>query len=336
MASPPKQLTQIPGANPQSLGPFGDPGTVTREQESACGTEFLFICDTVGGDRTMGLHGSYPLLLVISYEYASGIIAESQERKIFRGGVSFEQKTFALRIRMCYSSAMKEPLRVPRKRQQPGFGRFLRKRRMVHRLTQGELGALIGVPQRTISAYEQTDTVLSSEQLDQLAQALGEDTAAWRHAAGYEENPLPSPRVSEVSGEYVPRPSDSRLPVAGVLRAGEVTMATEEYAEYFPCLAEHAALADYVVRIEGWSMTPKLEPGDFVAVRKGVLPVSGDIVVARRGEDTFVKRFVRRTREGVLLRSDNPEYGELQGDDIEILGVVVWKHSTQESLRQRM
>ncbi len=83
-------------------------------------------------------------------------------------------------------------------------------------------------------------------------------------------------------------------------------------------------------------MTPKLEPGDFVAVRKGATPVPGDIVVARRGDETMVKRFVRRTREGVLLRSDNPEYGDLQGRDIEILGVVVWKHSTQESLRQRV
>ena len=210
---------------------------------------------------------------------------------------------------------------------------------MKHLLSQGALGKLIGVPQRTISAYEQSDMVLSAEQLDRLAQALGERPSVWRQAAGYEEDPAPQ-RLGEtgreVSGEYVPRPSDTRLPVAGVLRAGEATMAAEEHGEYFPCLAEHAALADYVVRIEGWSMTPKLEPGDFVAVRKGAAPVPGDIVVAQRGDETVVKRFVRHTREGVLLRSDNPEYGDLQGRDIEILGVVVWKHSTQESLRQRV
>ncbi len=210
---------------------------------------------------------------------------------------------------------------------------------MAHGLRQADLGALLDMPQRTVCAYEMSDTVFSREQVERLADALGESRETWRRASGYEQAPSSSSRdgaYSEVSGAYVPRPSDARLPVAGVLRAGEVSMAAEEQAEYFPCLAEHAAMADYVVRIEGWSMTPRLQPGDYVAVRKGAAPVAGDIVVARRGDDTYVKRFVRRTRDGVLLRSDNPEYGEMHGRDIEILGVVVWKHSPQESLRQRV
>ncbi len=246
-------------------------------------------------------------------------------------------KTLYQSLLTCYSAAMQGRQRVTKTRQFSGFGRFLRERRMAHSLRQADLGALIGVPQRTISAYEQTDTVFTPEQLDRLADRLGESRARWRAAAGMGPPSSPVPEgYSEVSEAYVPRPSDARLPVAGVLRAGEVSMATEEHAEYFPCLAEHAAMADYVVRIEGWSMTPRLQPGDYVAVRKGAAPVAGDVVVARRGDDTYVKRFVRRGREGVLLRSDNPEYGEIGGKDVEILGVVVWKHSPQESLRQRM
>lgn len=114
-------------------------------------------------------------------------------------------------------------------------------------------------------------------------------------------------------------------------------MAEEVEGEYIPALPEHAAQADYAVRIEGTSMAPQIQPGDYLAIKLGRTPVAGDVVVARRGDDLYVKRFVRRTRsEGVLLRSDNEEYPDISGRDIEVIGVVVWRHSPEESLRRRV
>jgi phage repressor protein C with HTH and peptisase S24 domain len=220
----------------------------------------------------------------------------------------------------------------------PEFGQFVRRRReaLGHRPIEFALRA--GISPAYLSQIEH-GLVPGRERVEAMANALGEIVSDWLAAAGAVESlpsHAPAPPESEVSGPYTPVPSDAKLPVLGTLRAGEVVMAEEEHAEFMPCLAEHAAVADFVVRVEGWSMVPKLEPGDFIAVKRGRVPIPGDIVVAKRDDTIYIKRFVRRTKEGPLLRSDNPEYGEIQGRDISILGVVVWKHSPLESLRQKV
>ncbi len=203
--------------------------------------------------------------------------------------------------------------------------------------TVTEFALRAGVSAAYVSNWINYGKVPSKSLLRRVAHSLGESEEEWLAAAGYAPPVLP--RVgsgSEISSAYIPTPSEARLRVAGTLRAAEVTMAAEEGEEYFPCLAEHAAVADFVVRIEGYSMQPALLPGEFLAVKKSALPSPGDVVLARRGDTVYVKRFIRRTREGVLLRSDNPDYGDLEGRDLQIIGVGVWKHTPSETLRRRV
>jgi len=171
------------------------------------------------------------------------------------------------------------------------------------------------------------------EKIVEIATALGEDPAEWLEAAGYAEDeegggqelPVPLPREAE-SG-YVPRPSDSKLPVLGTLHGGLVCMPEEE---------EHAKVADGVVRIVGDSLHPLILEGDYVAIKKTPTAQPGQIVVARVGDDgdVVMKRYVGRRKGKVILESVNPMYPPIQADKIEILGVVVWQHRTGDTLRK--
>ena len=66
------------------------------------------------------------------------------------------------------------------------------------------------------------------------------------------------------------------------------------------------------VRVEGWSMTPTLLPGDWLLVRHGAPVRPGAIVLARfrdRPDLLVIKRAVAEQDGGWLLASDNARKG---------------------------
>ncbi len=217
------------------------------------------------------------------------------------------------------------------------FGRFIRKRKGDQKLVP--FAARLGVHSSYVSKM-QDGLVPPRERILRMARSAEEDPQEWLAAAGYgpaeagAETPLPPSR--DYSNARPLTASDARLPVCGVLKAGEKTLAEEETGEYMPVLSEHSEIADYAIRIEGYSMAPRLLPGDWVAVKKTHNARPGDIVVARLGDETHLRRLVKKDRSGTLLRSDNEEYGQVEGRDVEILGVVVWRHSDQDALRAKV
>jgi len=65
--------------------------------------------------------------------------------------------------------------------------------------------------------------------------------------------------------------------------------------------------------------------GDLLAVQQAKEAKNGQIVVARLGDDVTVKRF-RRTRTGIELLPENPEFEPIvvsPGDEFEIEGLAV-------------
>jgi hypothetical protein len=75
------------------------------------------------------------------------------------------------------------------------------------------------------------------------------------------------------------------------------------------------------VRVEGYSMTPTLLPGDWLLVRHGALVRPGALVLARfrsRPELPVIKRAVTEQDGGWVLASDNPG----QGSDSRSYGVA--------------
>lgn len=87
---------------------------------------------------------------------------------------------------------------------------------------------------------------------------------------------------------------------------------------------------DYLLTVRGDSMSRTgLQDGDVVAIRRTDAPASGQVVVARFGDEVTLKRFVKLDERHVELRpeSHNPEHQVMRLDlakhRLEIDGVAV-------------
>lgn len=81
------------------------------------------------------------------------------------------------------------------------------------------------------------------------------------------------------------------------------------------------------IRVEGDSMEGTLRDGDEILVDRSPRPWRDGIHVVRTGDALLVKRVDLGRPGKVTLVSDNPAYRpiELQPDEVELVGRVVWK-----------
>lgn len=90
----------------------------------------------------------------------------------------------------------------------------------------------------------------------------------------------------------------------------------------------------FAVEVRGDSMTPKIEPGDFVVVRADVSPAEGEIVLVRTFDgDVLCKRYA--TRDGgrmVILSSINPSHAprEISAENI------AWIYPVKQLIRNNV
>jgi len=118
-----------------------------------------------------------------------------------------------------------------------------------------------------------------------------------------------------------------RLPLVGKVSAGAATSAPSiDDATY--CVDRHLVEGDrsFLMKVEGDSMiNAHIMEGDYIVVDPDPATQSGDIVVARVGGETTVKRF--ETREGgIFLIPENTRMAPIDvselGGEIRILGKV--------------
>lgn len=122
--------------------------------------------------------------------------------------------------------------------------------------------------------------------------------------------------------------SGDGLPVVGRVAAGEPILAEQHIEDHFemdPAFFEPRA--DYLLRVRGHSMRDVgILSGDLLAVHATPDVTSGQIVVARIGNDVTVKRFRRRGYR-VTLEAENPDFDPIEVDlreaDFAIEGVGV-------------
>lgn len=121
----------------------------------------------------------------------------------------------------------------------------------------------------------------------------------------------------------------SRLvPVVGEASAGRPILAVENVEEsWFLDRKLLKGEGNFLVRVRGDSMKgAQIEDGDYVLVRPQPSAESGEIVVARLGEEVTVKRYFRK-RQRLEFRSENPAYPPIvcrqDGDEAEIVGRVI-------------
>jgi repressor LexA len=104
-----------------------------------------------------------------------------------------------------------------------------------------------------------------------------------------------------------------RLPVIGRVAAGKPILALEHVETE---VAVDAGLfqprADYLLRVRGDSMTGVgILEGDLLAVHRATTADTGQIVVARLGEEVTVKR-LEHAAGGVRLIAENPSYAPIE------------------------
>jgi repressor LexA len=118
------------------------------------------------------------------------------------------------------------------------------------------------------------------------------------------------------------------LPVVGRVAAGSPVLAEEHVtARYQMDPNLFTPRADYLLRVRGLSMRDAgILDGDLLAVHRTQEAQSGQVVVARIGNDVTVKRLKRRGH-AVQLLPENPDFEpielDLRHDELAIEGIAV-------------
>jgi len=118
-------------------------------------------------------------------------------------------------------------------------------------------------------------------------------------------------RLKDIPG----MPVQGSLPLVGRVAAGSPILAVENVeAHYRVDPGFFTPSADYLLRVRGQSMQDAgIVDGDLLAVHRTAEARSGQVVVARLGEEVTVKRLKRRGRE-VLLVAENPDFAPITVD----------------------
>ncbi len=121
---------------------------------------------------------------------------------------------------------------------------------------------------------------------------------------------------------------EAGLPVVGRVAAGSPILAQEHierHVQLDPGL--FSPRADYLLTVRGMSMKDAgILDGDLLAVHKSAEARSGQVVVARLGDEVTVKRFKKRGHT-VQLLPENPDFAPIEVDltrqELVIEGIAV-------------
>lgn len=200
-------------------------------------------------------------------------------------------------------------------------GDNIRRLRKARGWTILELANRIDSDVGNISRLERGKQGYSDEMLRKIAHALG--CAVADLFAGTQANVAPAPLGTR------------RIPLVSYVQAGHMTEAVDPYAlgEGEDWLLTDLDLSSnaFALRIKGDSMLPEFREGDTVIIDPGVLPLPGDYVVAKNGENeaTFKKyrpRGVNEQGQQVFeLVPLNEDYPSMRSDltHIHIIGTMV-------------
>lgn len=181
-------------------------------------------------------------------------------------------------------------------------------------ITAAEMSRALGIRQTTISNWMNGVRTPRGDNLDMLCDFL--------HVS----------RSDLVEEHTEKKPMVIKVPVLGYVAAGipiEMIEDVQDYEELDPETFD-PAYQYFGLTIRGDSMTPKIDDGDIVIVRKQPDAESGQLViVAVNGDNATCKR-LRKHHDGIELVPANPHYQPVfySNEDVRrlpvtILGVVV-------------
>jgi len=125
----------------------------------------------------------------------------------------------------------------------------------------------------------------------------------------------------------IPGLSQLTLPLIGRVAAGSPILAQEHVDQTYTLEGSlFAHKPDYLLKVRGMSMRDVgIMDGDLLAVQATREARSGQIIVARLGDDVTVKR-LKRTGSAIELLPENPDYPVIRvapGEPFEIEGLAV-------------
>lgn len=195
------------------------------------------------------------------------------------------------------------------------------------RLSKGynmrQMATALNLPYTTYVNYEKGAREPSSEQILLIAKYFDVSTD---YIMGRTEKICPS----EPSNVGIIEPSENIkiIPVFGNVSAGFGAYACSDIIEYAPALIFGRG-DDYIyINVEGDSMSPKIEEGDRILVRKQDMCDSGDIAVIMLKSDEAVVKKVTFGDGYITLTSFNPQYPPrtfvgAEMEDMSIVGKVI-------------
>ena len=138
-------------------------------------------------------------------------------------------------------------------------------------------------------------------------------------------------RLSQYGKQYMlplPGLAQLTLPLVGRVAAGSPILAQEHVDQtYLMEASMFPRRPDYLLKVRGMSMRDAgIMDGDLLAVQKTKEAKTGQIVVARLGDEVTVKR-LRRTRHGIELIPENPDFQTIvvapDDESFELEGIAV-------------
>lgn len=191
-----------------------------------------------------------------------------------------------------------------------GFAGNLRQQRKARGWTQAQLAQRLGVTASTVAMWETGKRVPPAGKGRVLAEMLGTtlDGLLGEAAAGR-----------------------GNIPVLGRVAAGQPMQATQEVLDWEPPLCSaHPSGEYFALQIQGQSMSPRMQPGDVVIVRRQEDCSSGEVAVVLVGDEEATVKRVKKDASGLRLVPNNPAFEpicfswqEVAQLPVRILGVVV-------------
>ena len=202
------------------------------------------------------------------------------------------------------------------------IGKNIKSRRADLGLTLEEVAKIVGVSRQPIQRYESgVIASIPSDRIEKLAQALNTTPAFVMFGN----------RVAP------PHKKGTRIPVLGRVAAGIPIEAITDVDDWEEIPESMAKTGEYfALRIKGESMSPKLQPGDVVIVKKQNDVDTGDTaIVLVNGNDATVKQ-IKKTEAGIMLVGLNLEVyqphfysnKEIEELPVQIIGKVIESRHT--------
>ncbi len=117
-----------------------------------------------------------------------------------------------------------------------------------------------------------------------------------------------------------------KVPLVGWTAGGSAIFADENILDWIPVSARFFKLPTdeiFLLKVKGNSMSPNIEDGDVVIVKKQYAADTGDTVVALLEDGTTVKKYLPR-EDHIVLQPTNPEHEPIVcfPDELRIQGIV--------------